>query len=478
MIQRAKTLALQFVASGKHALGLDGAIAYTVLARFINILGSTGTVLLLVHFLNPVEQGFYYSLLSLVNLQIIFELGFAFVIQQFAAHESVHLQLTQQGQISGSTQAVNRLSLLLKRALQWYSAASILLGVTVGPFGIFFFTRHSRAAAQVHWHGPWFAALSGCMIILILDPLFSFLEGCGWVRQVAGMRLCQALLGVAMAWTAFLSGHGLYSPAMVILGNIVAGAFFLFRFRKLLFALLSHAAPGNAISWRVEIWQFQWRIAISWLSTYVTSYVVVPAVFLLRTPVEAGQIGMSLSITGYMWNLVLAWISTKATPFGQMVAKQDFRSLDKLFLSTMRKALAVMGALVVSCMAGILALPHFYPRLAARMVTPTQFSFLLLAVLCMFIIQCLAVYLRAHKREPYLFQAPATALATLMGVFCLVPHWGLIGATTAYCLAAAGVGLPWALVLFIRTRKGHIRNSDAANTIALQSKATASGDIL
>jgi O-antigen/teichoic acid export membrane protein len=469
---------MRFVAAGKHALGLDGAIAYTVLARFINILGSTGTVLLLVHFLSPTEQGFYYSLLSLVNLQIIFELGFAFVIQQFAAHESVHLQLSQQGHISGNARSIDRLSLLLKRALQWYSVAGVLLGVTLGPFGIFFFTRHARAAAQVHWQGPWYAALGGCVIILILDPMFSFLEGCGWVRQVAGMRLCQALLGVAMAWTTFLSGHGLFSPAMVILGNIVAGSVFLFRFRKLLFALLSHAAPSNAISWRSEIWHFQWRIAVSWLSTYVTSYIVVPAVFLLRTPVEAGQMGMSLSIVGYMWNVVLAWISTKATPFGQMVAKRDFQALDRLFLSTLLRALAIMASLMLIFLAGVLALQHFYPRLAARMVPPPEFCLLLVAALCMLVIQCLAVYLRSHKKEPYLLQAPATALVTVAGIGCLVPHWGLLGATSAYCLGVAGVGLPWALVLFGRTRKNHVQETGTTLIPPLDPGATISGEVM
>ena len=55
-------------------------------------LGVVGTVLLIVRFLNPVEQGYYYTLLSLVSLQMVFELGFSFVIQQLAAHECVHLE--------------------------------------------------------------------------------------------------------------------------------------------------------------------------------------------------------------------------------------------------------------------------------------------------------------------------------------------------------------------------------------------------
>jgi len=81
----------------KHVLGLDRAIAFTVLARGVQILGSTGTVLLILRFLSPVEQGYYHTLLSLVSLQVVFELGFSFVILQMTAHECAHLTLHADG---------------------------------------------------------------------------------------------------------------------------------------------------------------------------------------------------------------------------------------------------------------------------------------------------------------------------------------------------------------------------------------------
>src|ERR1700689_2471995 len=84
-----------------RALGMDGAVTYAFLARLTGIVGSTGTVLLIVRLLSPVEQGYYYTLLSLVSLQIVFEMGFSFVIQQLAPHETVHLVLHPDGRIEG-----------------------------------------------------------------------------------------------------------------------------------------------------------------------------------------------------------------------------------------------------------------------------------------------------------------------------------------------------------------------------------------
>src|ERR1700742_4521852 len=108
----------RWLAGLRRRTGLDRAIAYTVMARVFQIVGSTGTVLLIVRFLTPVEHGYYYTLLSLVSLQTIFELGFSFVILQMAAHECVHLTLHMDGRIEGDKVAQARLASILQQTLR------------------------------------------------------------------------------------------------------------------------------------------------------------------------------------------------------------------------------------------------------------------------------------------------------------------------------------------------------------------------
>ena len=172
----------------KNVFGLDRAIAYTVLARATQIAGSTGTVLLIFYFLSPVEQGYYYTLLSLVSLQTVFELGFSFVILQMAAHESVHLTLHNDGRIEGDAVAHARLASILQQARRWYLIAAVVMWTVLLPLGLFFFSRRAHAAAAVDWQGPWLLAVSVCAGLFFLDPFFSFLEGCGQIRQVAAAR--------------------------------------------------------------------------------------------------------------------------------------------------------------------------------------------------------------------------------------------------------------------------------------------------
>src|SRR6266436_4769677 len=133
----------------KHLLGLDRAIAYTVLARGVQILGSTGTVLLILRFLTPVEQGYFYTLLSLVSLQVVFELGFSFVILQMAAHECAHLTLHTDGRIEGDPVAHARLASVLQKTLRWYLVAAVILCVSLLPAGVFFFSRHAHTISRL-----------------------------------------------------------------------------------------------------------------------------------------------------------------------------------------------------------------------------------------------------------------------------------------------------------------------------------------
>lgn len=452
------------------AFGVDGAVAYTFLARIVGIVGSAGTVLLIARYLTPVEQGYYYTLLSLVALQMVFELGFGFVIQQLAAHECVHLELRADGEVKGDPVAYARLASTLQLAVRWFTAASLAMGPILAPLGMFFFARHaSSGATQVEWVGPWLLAVASAMAGLWCQPFYSLMEGCGQVRAVAALRMRQAVAGMTLAWTAMLLHRGLFAPALVLLGQLVAGLFFLAKRRRLLMGLLRHPAREAAIDWSREVWPFQWRIAVSWMCSYFTIQVFIPIIFALRGPVEAGQMGMSLSITGYMTSLVLPWITTKATPFGRLIAQKEFRQLDRLFFRTLGQALAIFSLIAFAAGVGAALLTVVAPKLSSRLVSPQLFAVLLLAAGANCVVQSLATLLRSFKREPFLRQSLAVAAFTLVLARLTASRWGNTGVTLSYLAVTAGIALPSALTIFLRTRRCYLaatlstaRESEAA----------------
>lgn len=436
-----------------HMLGLDAPVSYTLLARIFNILSSVGTVLLILHFLTPVEQGYYYTLLSLVALQMVFELGFSFVILQLAAHETAHLTLHSDGRIEGEAAARARLASVFQLTVKWYLRAAVALAVVLVPLGIVFFSRKTAPGVHVAWLGPWVTAAVAVSISFLLTPLYSFLEGCNQVREIAQMRMYQALVTLVLSWTAIASGYGLYSCALVNVGAVAVGAGVIYSKRHLLWSLLRDRGASGAVSWQVEVWPFQWRIAIASLSTYFTLQVFTPILFAYRGPQEAGRMGLSLSIVAYIPYLALCWISPKAAPFGQLVNLGKLHELDSIFFRALRQSTALVMAVSLACEGCVLVVKHVLPRIGARMESPAVFVLLLVGAISSFLVQGMGVYLRSFKREPYVVCSLVMAVITTAVALLTASRWGSTAIALNYFLVSGVVGFVWALLIFRSWRR-------------------------
>ncbi len=212
----------------KHWTGLDRAIAFTVMARFWSAAAGFLTVLLIVRFLTPKEQGYYYTFSSVVALQVIFELGFSFVVLQLAAHERAQLTFLPNGQVEGNPVSRSRLASILQKSVRWYSAAALLVVATLIPAGLHFFAAHQVAqkrspgrhhGACLQW--PPESRFNWTLFFRFwrAAAIYRRWHGCGWGRECWG--------ALQLAWTALVTRHGLFSPAMVIVGEAIVGLAFL-----------------------------------------------------------------------------------------------------------------------------------------------------------------------------------------------------------------------------------------------------------
>ena len=443
------------VARLKHWLGLDRAIIFTVMARLWSGLAGVVTVLLIARLLTPTEQGYYFTFSSLVALQIVFELGFSFVILQLAAHERGHMTILPDGRIEGDAVSHARLASVLQKAVRWYSVAGLVMAVVLLPTGLYFFGLHQTAAAGVEWKIPWCLLVVATMLAFQIDPVFSFLEGCGFVTQLAQRRLVQALLGSLLAWAAMAIHHGLYAPAMVILGQVAVGLAFLLsaKLRPLLKDLLHYPVGEHYVGWRREIWPFQWRIAVSWLCGYFIFQLINPVLFALQGPVAAGRMGMSLSVAGSLWAVATAWMNTKASPFGNMVARGEIAVFEGLFFRTLWQStiLLAVGLLVFFQM--LLIVYFRFPGLAMRVLAPWAFGLVLLTTLFNHILSSETLYMRAHKREPMIVQTVGVAIMLGIATPLLAKFSGANAVAVGYFAISGVVGLAWGTYIFVTLRR-------------------------
>jgi hypothetical protein len=436
----------------KHYSGLDRAILFSVLGRIWTMLSGLGTLSIITHFLTPNQQGYYYTFYSLVGVQVLFELGFSFVILQFAAHERSALTLHADGTIEGNPVTKARLASVLQKAVRWYSFAAVLMAIGLTIMGFRFFST-SSLGTSVAWKGPWLCLVIANSVVFQLDPIISFLEGCGKVSQVGRLRMTQGIIATFLSWGAMVLHHGLYSPFMVISGQAIMAGAFVYQHRNLLLPLLRMKTGEHAIRWSTEILPFQWRIAVSWASAYFVLQIMNPVAFRFCSPAEAGALGMSLTIAGTLGAVPLAWMTTKAAPFGALIAKKDYAALDSLFFRALTQSTVILLAGIIALLGVLPVLFSWFPRFHNRVLSLPYVGILLLATVCNHVTVGQAYYLRAHKKEPFLFfwVFLAAASGTLLVLFA--KRWGLDGVVWAYFLCAGLLRVSAATHIFLKKRR-------------------------
>jgi hypothetical protein len=286
-----------------------------------------------------------------------------------------------------------------------------------------------------------------------LDPILSFLEGCGYVAKIARLRFAQAVTGSILAWLALISHHGLFAPSMMILGMAAAALVWLAGKRRLLFGLLRYSPGPNRVHWRKEVWPFQWRIAISWICGYFIFQLFNPVLFAFKGPVAAGQMGMSLSLAGALQSIAISWVNTKSAPFGTMIAHKDYAQLDTTFFQALKQSFSVFvaGALIVWLGTTYMSWAHI--RFGQRILNPASLGILLLASSVNVITNSEAIYLRAHKQEKFLLISIVGALLIGASTYFLGREYGALGMVTGYFSVGLLVGLPVGTYIFIKYRK-------------------------
>ena len=437
----------------RSVLGLDRAIGFTILARFWSNAAGLVTLALIARYLSPLEQGYYYTFGSLVALQIVFELGFSFVILQMATHERAHLAISPEYEISGSPIALARLASVIQKSVRWYTVAAVCLASTLVPAGIWFFGTHQQSGSEaVAWRLPWCLAASAATLTFQIDPILSFLEGCGYVADVARLRLFQSATGTLLAWAALVSHHGLFAPSMMLIGMASAALVWLGGKRRLLLRLLRYTPGEHRILWGREVWPFQWRIAVSWLCGYFLFQLFNPVLFAFRGPIAAGQMGMTLSLANALQAVAVSWVSTKAAPFGALIATKKFRQLDVVFFRATVQAVGVCASGALTVWLGTLYLNAAHYKFSHRLLGPSLVAVMLLSTTLNIIVFSEAHYLRAHKQEKFLLNSVVGAVGVALSTVFLGRKYGAAGMVIGYCILTVA-GVLWSTQVFVKYRR-------------------------
>lgn len=439
-------------------IGIDRAVTFTVLGRIWQGIAGILTIWIIARFLSPEEQGFYFTFASILSLQVFVELGLSMVLLQFASHEKAHLQWTEGEILSGDQTAKERLSSLIKLTIKWYGIASLLVILGVLPAGYYFFLRNQVKYLGVVWQLPWIFMILSFSMFFFVAPFLSILEGCGRVKDVAKLRFKQVIIANLLLWIGLVAGGGLFAASLVHMGGFVVITYWLGNgWRKDFFKdmLTVQAKQGVKISWREEIFPFQWKIALSWISGFFIFALFNPVLFAYHGARIAGQMGLTLAAYNGITTISMAWINTKVPTFGGFIARKEFSKLDSLFFRVLWQSLAVVVLLTIIFIGIVYLLQAIQDPIGDRFLPGLSVLLLGGVTIINHIVFAQAAYLRAHKQEPLLANSVVGAVLMALSTYFLGKWYGALGITSGYFIFTL-LGLGWVTMVFnIKRRLWH-----------------------
>lgn len=457
---------------------VDRAVVYALAMRLWQFPAGLATALLLAFCFTRDQQGYYYTIATLLGAQTFLDLGLPWVILHAASHEWEGLSLDAQGAVTGSPRSHERLAALARVSRRWFLGVAVLFAACVFGVGSVLL---ARSTAEVAWQVPFLLVVLLAATSLSLIPRIVMLEGCDRVLDVNRTRLLQAVTGSLAVWACMIGGLGLWALVASAAVQVLWEAWLtLIRYRPFWRSLRDCRAAD--FDWKTEVWPLQWRSALQSLVYYLAFQLFTPVTFAWHGAELAGRMGMSWSILSNIQQAAFAPARTRAPRLGLEIARRQFQQLDARFfrmvlVSTgiLLLGFAAFGGLLLGLVwlagsSGLGGIPgpaeasasaaeaaslagRVASQIMARLLPLPINAALAAGLVAIHLAQLLGLYLRAHKRDPLVWLLTASNLLIALTVYLAGRWYGPAGASLGFALLAWLVTLPGVSVVWYRCRK-------------------------
>lgn len=280
----------------------------------------------------------------------------------------------------------------------------------------------------------------------------SFIMGLNKVKDVMKMQFYQQILVPISTWIGLTAGLGLYVLGLAsIISFIYVILYCNFTPIKGIFVNLRRFPISEKINYMKEIFPYQWKIALSWISGYFIFQLFNPVLFATCGPDVAGQMGMTLAVLNGISSFSMSWINTKMPLWSTFISLKDYDQLDKNFFTTKKQVSFVSIGLSVLFLLIVFSLRLFHFNLGNRFLPTVPLILMIIPLIVNMTINCWALYLRCHKEEPFLSYSLVSGILCTLSTVLLGKYYGVLGMTFGYCLITTILSF-WARDIFLRCR--------------------------
>ena len=388
---------------------MNKAVRNTLILRITTLFSGGLSLVLVPFFLTSNEQGYYYTFLSLVSIQVFFELGLSQVlIYVFSAQEKINI--INRDDIQSATLYATKL--FNKYAGILFFILSIILGF------VFF---NSNEYNDVSWQYPWIILVTCTSINLSQTSKLTYLEATGKMSYVSAMRTYQDILGIFILIILLLLGCGLWAVISLALSKAIITTYWLYS-NPITISWRNKLKNKNFKKsylfdvWKKEIFPMQWKISISWISGYFIFQFLTPLTFKIFGPTLAGQLGLSLNITTGLLLACTTFTTARSPEFAKLIVENNYLKLDRIFNKSLKFSIFSLSSLYLMMNITIYFSSEYIPFITNRILKPDLLYILCLSSLAKGVVYCLSTYLRAHRDDPYMPLSICTSILTILSV--------------------------------------------------------------
>jgi hypothetical protein len=412
----------------------DGSTKAVLVYRLIQLISHGLTTVLIPFFSTDNVLGLYYLFVSMVAAQVLFELGLNQSVLQISSHinNKKALDYTQY------LQWVDRLFIKVAHRFMFFGG----LG---GVFYLILFNDYEKLASIAYW-----VILISCASFLMrIAYRFFLIESEGNVAHSYRSRSLILLVSTLVAWVLILFGYVLESLiAFYVVQSVVSNLFL----RKK-FPIQSGSQYGLVQNkYCSELTVLKRGMGLSYLAGYLSYNAIIPIVFAMLSAKVAGQLGFSLALFSSVTLLSSSFVSAKNHAFATKISSQAFAELNSLFGRQILFTILLSIFLLIVIFVFIILMPLLGFSLEERLLPLGLCLLIGLSAMVSSIIYAQALYVRAHKVEPFVSISIIVGLISI-GLIFLGSFFGIDWVVFMYSASIIFISFPLTSLVFFKFYK-------------------------
>jgi O-antigen/teichoic acid export membrane protein len=402
-----------------YKLGVDSAIFWATANRVFGLLKGPISIYFLIRYLTPQDQGLWYTFGSLSALTVFAELGFTTIITQFVSHEYAKLK-EEDGILHGDLMLMDRIVGLVRFSVRFYIIVipiAIIILITVG----YFYFKTESLLVFLAW--MFFSIIGG--LNLLINLFQSIYQGLDKVKKMQINALILTITTSVFNWIMLMMHLKIWA---LVIGNflgVIITAILLYKAAPKFWHQMVSYKVQSKFNFFKETIPLQGRYAISWICGYFIFNLYVPATYKYIGQSQAGRLGITMSILTMITAISNNWLTTKIPKLNIYVSERKYDHLSKLFRSSFIQSVIVQIIISVGFVICLALAEIIFPILETRFLNIYITIPLLLTQLALTIISSLAVFLRAHKEEPFVWISILNAILMIVAVFVILAKYNL-----------------------------------------------------